>query len=402
MNKSLSIFVFALFFHSFLYANPQQDLQQALAQLSSRLERLRSGFSKTAQSTVVPATELEIPILPYEMVHYITESIIPNKLNAESIELVPSQQRARLIAEQKKAFIQILQSIAAFISASKANREALSNPRYNKIIIKKLFALVNPYLLNNLKLPQKLSQDPTILGTIHNILYYISLLKYPPRPTDPIDKAIRYIVDSGVDPNFFVGSDTLLDKAIKNNLPDTVDYLIKNGADINLKHRDGELPFTIAFNNSLKLALKLSKNPTINVKLIENQPEGTLKTLPLLKLLGENIKIYEDIFNNLLDKGLSPNIKLKFYPQNLTLFDFFIVFGGQSLSIPLIQKMLDRGANINGQNIFVEDLRSYVTPLQYAEHMKNAKYMKTIENEEARKNYEELYELLKTHQIMHP
>ena len=76
MKKSLSIFIFALFFHSFLYANPQQDLQQALAQLASHLQSLQAALNKIAKPTVAPSAEPPINMLPYELVYYITEKTI--------------------------------------------------------------------------------------------------------------------------------------------------------------------------------------------------------------------------------------------------------------------------------------------------------------------------------------
>ncbi len=379
MKKSLSIFIFALFFHSFLYANPQQDLQQALAQLTLRLERLQSSLNKRLSPK--KAEEYfgseELPIPP-EIREYILEKIIPTSLSSGGVA----------------TFKNILENLNKVSQISKAYNEALQNSHFKKIIVQKLFGIITPRELSSMKLPKTLSNSKTVLGTINNILYYYKLLRYPSASAQVIDGAIRYIVDAGIDPNTLMhGQDILLNIAILYATPNTVKYLVQKGANVNLSDYLSDnyvpFPFSRALYYSPASALILLESPSIDIAtILANLSKYKIQvTTPTLKFLHDG-KMYTQIFNVLLDKGMSPNATILWDIEetpSVTVFNTIAALYPQALS--LIEKMLKNGADPS--KTFFNGWQS-ITALEYAQDKMND----TDTPEKDRAAYKKLYELL--------
>ena len=125
MNKLLFSHLFILFLSiSSLYSmESQQELQEKLSQLTSQLQFLQTALSKTAKPIITPPTELSIHMLPYELVYYITENLIPKSLSEEAlIQATNPQEKARILEQQKKTFQATIRNIASLERTSKEYR----------------------------------------------------------------------------------------------------------------------------------------------------------------------------------------------------------------------------------------------------------------------------------------
>ncbi len=422
MKKSLSIFILTLVSYSGLYANPRQDLQKALARLTSQLGYLQSEFSKGASIEPKPTGNVAHG-LPYELVYNIVENIIPKYLSEKPItKTTKLEEKRRILEQQKKTFQAIIRSIAALERTSKEYKEVLNKPFYNTIIIKKLFSLVTPELFNELvKLPKKFIDNPqTISGFINNVLYSLNKLKNltaNDRNPQEIDRAISYVVDNKINEiptinaNFSLDNSKLRDIAVKADSLTGLQYLIERGPSIDntllAKAIEADSPnvakyllqqgtnvesltglFIKAFTKSPRVALSILESPTIDIEDIKENFKSP--RVMIIKLSSDNnMQAYEKIFNILLDNGFSPNIKIDLYPHPLTLLNFFTQFSQEKMPLALIQKLLEKGADLDEA---FYDGHSWVTPLEYAEAIKN-----NYQNETVRKEYEKLYNLLKAY-----
>ena len=211
--------------------------------------------------------------------------------------------------------------------------------------------------------------------------------------------AIKYIVDAGVDPNFYVNEYiTLLDAAIQQDTPNAVQYLIQKGADINLQTAYYKPPFIIALLYSPKSALIILENPTINLESIKAfLPRAEMQIDERTSEL-EDCESYEKIFNILVDKGISPDTPLYWQDTSAhiyasTIFLTIALLCPEALS--LIKKMLEKGATLKPTefNGLIE-----FNPLEYAERMKTNGEISA----ERRAAYKKLYELLQKYKKTNP
>lgn len=387
------LFIVIIFSPLLLYGNGIQNLKRTLAQLKFQLESLESAFIHREVKT------------PYEIKHIILQNLIP-----ESPISSPDE------------FKKILNNIGNFMLTSREYKEAFQHTYFNELLIKKLFMKVSPNLLDQLKFPEqpddkfefrkKASEGIPFLETVKNILYYIFILRRRniselmtlQATPKQLAYAIHYIVDAGVDPNFFLTKDyTIFGKALMNDLPNTVKYLIEKGADINFSTNINkgnlkrlqfyhQIPFIVALTFSPRSALILLRDPRINLELIQ---ENFKFNRIFASILIPNKELYAEIFDILLDDGFSPNEiinsagKITRYEtiSELSIFTLTIVFIKGPIS--LIQKMLEKGADIGQISPLIE-----TTPLAYVEFE-----MRDVHNsEEIRTLYKEIYDLIKKHQ----
>lgn len=200
------------------------------------------------------------------------------------------------------------------------------------------------------------------------------------------------------------------------NLPETVRYLIKKGADVNLKNGNyrgypenkpyaptfnayyNQIPFALAFNKSPQSALILLEQPGIDMELIkENLPNSFPDYLAMSNYYQEYSKVIEE----LIGKGIDPNTTVtvwmgKFHIA-LTSSLLGLMFNAihlastkESANIPhiisdhiaIIKLLLEHGAKINTQ-YFEVNSGSLATPLEFVEKNKD--------------QYPELYELIQNY-----
>lgn len=345
----------------------EREVQKNLSQLMYQLQSLQSALAKKTVE-IRPQRE-NIPMIP-EMIQYTLLQLIPNS------------------PIDKDNFKTILIALDKASRTSKEYDRALQDPYFKKIIVQKLFGIVTPEMLSSMKLPRTFSNNNTVLGTINNILYYYNVLSYPADALK-VDRGIRYIVDTGIDPNFLITNQgTLLSVAIQYATSNTVKYLIQQGADVNLISRHWT-PFCLALYYAPASALMLLESPNLDIKaVLEKLSDCTIQVgTPTLRFLYNSGKIYARIFDVLLDKEMSPNATIKWAVKQtpgVTIFNTMSALYPEAL--PLIEKMLKNGAD---QSKTFFDGRSQVTALQYAEYAMN-----NADSSRDREAYKKLHALL--------
>jgi ankyrin repeat protein len=170
----------------------------------------------------------------------------------------------------------------------------------------------------------------------------------PPRPVDPklaaaiaavrsrdratLEKLIA--ADSALAKATDAGGSTLLHHAAGFGTPETVTFLVENGADVNAKNRRGSTPIFWAIQDEAKVRLLMARGAAVNVK----QIEGRTPVYQASTLGGGNA-----VLRLLLDNGGDPN--------TATLVGLTPLSGAALRGdVEAMQLLLAKGANIHAKN----------------------------------------------------
>lgn len=355
IKKVFVLFVFSIFFINFT----------ALAMQSPLIKRPHSLID--AEGKLPDNQEKQTSSLPWELTAKIIVDTIPDTFENSDSFFATIKYLKDLAVSNKREFYKTLQQAWA-----------------KKAIIQKLFDAVQYKQLDPRKFPKKISNDPSILGTINNILFYLRKIELDKIPNHNYANTIHYLVEAGVNPNFFVGNNNLLHTAIVRNLPSVVQYLIDNGADINtrnLNYREytqgktlqfipqaNRAPFILALQHSPASISLLLENPTLDITRINEDIMGIL--FPYSENFLYTIK-------KLVEKGLDSNIALvtkigKYNMQQTTsLLGFALAFYPNKQDLNLVTLLLDHGADVKQPYYnFITDKRE--TPLEFVQNNKTA------------------------------
>lgn len=343
-----------------------------LKQLDFALEQLRNKLiaqpkspqksSEALRKKLYEAEEQKTPYLHDEMLY----EILSAALTSQEIN-------------NKETFLKALKTIRDFKGVSKQHKKILENPYHKKQIIRVLFDKMPTDEIMHVtsKMPKlsEISGDPTVLGDINTILYTLTKLHKRTLRLEDIEKKIHTLIDYEFSPNYFIASNSLLHLAINNDNPTLVQYLIDNGADINLySHEKRPIsPFISAMTHSPLSALLLFKQKNLdlqdikkNFRLARLKPVVAYKKSAdalikiLVTLLKDNIIQPDNILSYITPGGRTTSLGAA-----ISLFEL-----SSQKNLQLIEELLKRKANPQ-EEYFDFFKQNNTTPLQVAQQLQN-------------------------------
>lgn len=189
--------------------------------------------------------------------------------------------------------------------------------------------------------------------------------------------------------------------ACKFGLINIIKYLVRNGADLNIKDNDGNTPIIISYNNDLKnndinfsltkilykyganISIRNNNNESILTILEKNEnsllKNNIKKILNLQRKDGETSLTFSckigniEVIKKLINLGIDVNTENRYgnTPLNIICSNNNI---NDDEKLELIENLIEKGANINS-----EDRYGY-TPLTIAIHLNNKKLINFLIN----------------------
>ncbi len=276
------------------------------------------------------------PRLPWELTEAIILDTIPDSI------------------QDSKTFYQTIKDLTGIAKSNKVNfYETLKQDSTKQKIIQKLFKNIHYYhQINDKEAPLEISDDKSVLGTINNVLFYLNQIANQPfHQKASLRNAMNFILNAGINPNFFIKNMNLLAFAIHYNLPDIVDTLIINGADINLPSRIPSQSQYLNYEDATPFMYALSFSPQSALELLESS-ELTLDTNNIKLYKTKMDPLYFEIIKKMIERGIDPNTEISTIIKGETvkasLFGMLLsLYQKNESELETIDFLLKKGAKIN-------------------------------------------------------